>query len=168
MRLSKNNWWRGHGGWVLALTIAACGGAAYGAAETTVKKPAQPATNAVPAVVVIPKSVFRDEIASGGKDPFFPQSARRMQAAPAPSENKGRQPAALKVSTLLFLKGIVSGGETNKLALINNRHFAVGETNEVTIEGGKLVVQCLEIKEGSVVVRVVGKPERYELRMRLE
>lgn len=165
MRLSKKNWLREHGGGVLALLVVMCAVAAQGEPAATPQKTIPPATNAAPVVVVIPKSVFRDEIASGGRDPFFPQSARRMQAVPSARE---AQPVVVKVSTLLFLKGIVTGAEKRKLALINNRHFAVGETNEVSIEGGKLVVQCMEIKEGSVVVRVVGKPERYELRMRLE
>lgn len=152
----------------MAIIVVASTGVVQGAPAATPQKPAQSVTNAAPAVVVIPKSVFHDDIASGGKDPFFPQSSRRMAAAPVAKETKEGPSAALKINTLLSLKGIVSGAENRKLALINNRHFAAGETNEVSVEGGKLVVQCLEIKEGSVVVRVVGKLERYELRMRLE
>ncbi len=161
-------WLRVHSGRALALMFAVCGGMLQAAPAAMPQKAAAPMTNSAPIVVVIPKSVFHDDVASGDRDPFYPRSARRMQSAPATSENKDAKPAAPKANTLLFLKGIVSGTENRKLALINNRHFAAGETNEVNVEGGKLVVQCLEIKEGSVVVCVVGKPERYNLRMRLE
>lgn len=168
MRFSKKYWLREYGAWALVLLVAMCGGPIQAAPAATPQKSAAPVTNSVPSVVVIPKSVFHEDVASGGMDPFYPRSARRMQLTPATKENKETESAAPKVNTLLSLKGIVAGAENRKLALINNRHFAVGETNEVNVEGGKLVLQCLEIKEGSVVVRVVGKPERYDLRMRLE
>jgi len=187
MRFSKKYWPRKHGSRIFALLLAVGVGAvqgapaaiaqkpvapatnaAQGAPAAIAQKPAAPATNAVPAVVVIPKSVFHDDIASGGRDPFYPQSARRMQSSQTAKDGKVEQPATIKANTLLFLRGIVSGTENRKLALINNRHFAMGETNEVTVEGGKLLVQCLEIKENAVVVRIVGKSERYDLHMRLE
>jgi hypothetical protein len=168
MRFLKKYWMREHGGRALALLVAVCAGSLQAAPATTPQKASTPMTNSAPRVVVIPKSVFHDDVTSGDRDPFYPRSARRMQSAPAAGASKEAQSAAPKANTLLSLKGIVSGAENRKLALINNRHFAVGETNEVNVEGGKLVVQCLEIKEVSVVVRVVGKPERYDLRMRLE
>jgi hypothetical protein len=167
MKFSQKHWLRKYGCQALALAMAVCGGVVQAAPAVTPPKTDSTPTNAVLAEVVIPKSVFRDDIANGGRDPFYPRSARRMQSSVA-AENTQPRPVAAKINNLLSLKGIVSGAEKRKLALINNRHFAIGETNEVAIEGGRLVVQCLEIKEGSVVVRVIGKPERYELRMRLE
>lgn len=167
MRFTQKHWLRKPGCLAGALAVAVCCGAVAGAPAAPVEKKDAPATNAAPVEVVIPKSVFHNDLSNGGRDPFFPRSVRRMPAQAA-GENAQARPAAARIDRLLSLKGIVSGGENRKLALINNRHFAVGETNEVAAEGGKYLIQCLEIKEGSVVVRVVGRSERYELRMRLE
>ncbi len=127
---------------------------------------AAPATNApIPVVVVIPKAVFQTNVDNGGIDPFFPKSTRRMPVVQATEPAAGVKGAA-KASTLLKLKGIVAGGGKRKLALINNREFAAGESNTVMAEDIPVVVHCIEIREDSVVVRMGSKPELHELRMK--
>lgn len=107
---------------------------------------------------VIRESVFQDE-AGKGKDPFFPKSSRR--AVKLPSINA---PVAAPI-VQLSLKGI-SGSSSSRLALINNRTFAVGETASVRIVGGSVNVRCVEINENSVVVTLEGDPEPKELQLR--
>ena len=106
----------------------------------------------------IRESVFQDE-AGIGKDPFFPKSTRRAAKLPSISA-----PVAAPI-VQLSLKGI-SGSSSSRLALINNRTFAVGETASVRIAGGSVNVRCLEINENSVVVAIEGDPEPKELQLR--
>ncbi len=64
----------------------------------------------------------------------------------------------------LTLKSI-SGTGAKKLALINNQTLASGESAKVRMGAGEVKVRCEEIREGSVIVTVDGKPERKELRL---
>lgn len=163
--------------WYLAaasLGTALCWGCLQGAQAATTNAPAPKAgtaaaaTNApVPAVVSIPKSVFQTDVANGGIDPFFPKSTRRMPVVQSTEPVAGAKVTG-KVSALLKLKGIVAGAGKRKLALINNREFAAGESNTVMAEDNPVVVHCIEIRESSVVVRVGSKPELHELRMRVD
>jgi hypothetical protein len=105
---------------------------------------------------VVPKSVFIDD-PDNGKDPFFPDSKRRVTG----------QPADVPVRTgveALELKGI-TGPPENRIALINNLTFQSGEVGEVRVPGqtNKFTIQCLDIREKSVVVRIVGQAEEHEL-----
>ena len=90
-----------------------------------------------------------------GRDPFFPTSSRPYQHA---------QPVARPHSadiTSLVLKGI-SGPSDNRLAIINNRTFAVGDEQDLVTSQGRLRVHCVEIKPDSVVVEFAG--ESHELK----
>lgn len=62
----------------------------------------------------------------------------------------------------LALKGI-SIGPSGKLAMINNETFAVGETANVKVKDGQVLVVCKEIRDDSAVIIVDGK--QLELRM---
>jgi thioredoxin-related protein len=64
----------------------------------------------------------------------------------------------------LVLKSI-SGPKNNRLAMINNQTFGVGESATLTIGGAPVKVKCLEIRENSVVVSVNGSEEK-EVRMK--
>lgn len=108
----------------------------------------------------VPRAEFVDDPATT-KDPFFPNSTRRMvrrseSATPAPP------PSA---STGLVLKGFL-GSPTRPLALINNQTCAAGEEVIVRTPGGQVKLRCLEIREKSVVIAIEGEPGRKELFLR--
>jgi hypothetical protein len=112
-------------------------------------------TNAAAQELTIPLAVF-DVTSSPVKDPFFPLSTRQAVAAAATN--------APAVSASVFsLKGL-SGSANQRLALINNRTLAVGEFAEVNTSAGKIKIQCLEIKESSVLIRTEIQADPIELR----
>jgi len=51
-------------------------------------------------------------------------------------------------------------------ATINNLTFAVGEEQEVKVEGGKVKIRVLEIREKSVVISIENQPQAVELKLR--
>ena len=55
---------------------------------------------------------------------------------------------------------IISGTPQRRLATVNNQTFLVGETLRVIVRGGELRVRCLEIRESSVLVDVMGEGPR--------
>ena len=115
-------------------------------------------TNSAPVKLTIPQSVFVDE-AGTGKDPFFPLSTRRTKRV-----ETGKPLPVRDYSTLLKLTGIAGGARP--IATINNRTFAVGEEQDVPIEGGKVKIRVLEIREKSVLVSVEKFPVPIELKLR--
>jgi hypothetical protein len=60
------------------------------------------------------------------------------------------------------LKGI-SGCKTNRVALINNRTFAVGDLVKIKLAEKMVAVRCLEIRDESVIVSVGGVTKWREL-----
>lgn len=102
----------------------------------------------------IPQSVFDERI---GKDPFFP----RRSLAPIP------QAAASEVRVTDFtLNGITPLG-ARPTAIINGHTFEKGESSEVKVpSGGKVMIRCVEIKEGSVIITIENSLKPVELRMR--
>src|SRR5258708_2143304 len=115
-------------------------------------------TNRVPTPVVLPQSVFLTEGATG-KDPFFPNSRRRIKG-----DDSGKQPVMRDFSSLLKLTGIAGG--VRPIATINNLTFAVGEEQEVKVEGGKVKIRVLEIGEKSVVIAIEKQPQAVGLKLR--
>ena len=142
-RCSKVSWLAGS-----SLLFLLCGVAH--AAETN--------TNRAPAQVTIPQSVFATEGATG-KDPFFPNSIRRIKR-----DDSGKQTPTRDFSALLKLTGIAGG--VRPIATINNLTFAVGEEQEVKVEGGKVRIRVLEIREKSVVITIEKQPQPIELKLR--
>lgn len=130
------------------------------------KTPAKPAVVAPPALQEIPRSIFIFDPASRGKDPFNPASGKAAESAANASRAAALPP--VDSTSVLALKGIILGAKQRRLAIINNRDFAVGDTAEVTIPGGKVTVHCLDIGDGYAVVTVAGAPDRHLLRMRKE
>ncbi len=102
----------------------------------------------------IPKSVFDESI---GKDPFFP----RRSLAPVP------QAAVSEARVTDFtLNGITPLG-ARPTAIINGKTFEKGESGEVKVpSGGKVMIRCVEIKEGTVSIMIENSPRPIELRMR--
>ena len=62
----------------------------------------------------------------------------------------------------LELKGI-SGTPKRRFALINNQTFTEGEAAAVKFGSGQIKVQCVEIKEDSVIIDVGQEKERREI-----
>jgi hypothetical protein len=94
-----------------------------------------------------------------GRDPFFPNSPRLFAA----SINKNVAIPVVTPKAELLLKGF-SGPPDHRLAIINNRTFAAGESADVHTANGLVRVRCLEIKGDHASV-LVGA-ERRELRLR--
>jgi hypothetical protein len=140
--------------WVGSLMVAASfiGPALCGAEPT-----------AAPSTLAIPKSIFVDD-AKVGKDPFFPNTARRAEKAPSTAtQHVGSiQNQAGAFFDQLKLKGIL-GNATRRLALINNHTFEAGEQAEIRITEGRVKVRCLEIRDHSVIIILAGENQRREL-----
>ena len=66
------------------------------------------------------------------------------------------------VPNTLKLKGI-SGVPQHRFALINNITFEAGERRKVRVGGTNVTVECLEIRDKSVVVQVGKSNEREDL-----
>lgn len=119
-------------------------------------------TNRPPAEVVIPKSIFVTNDATG-RDPFFPNSDRIRQKVTPDPDLSGKTPKPPVTAGALRLLGITTDPAGKRIALINNMTFAQGEEHDVRAEGGKLKLKCVEIREKSVVVAIVGQNEQHEL-----
>ena len=126
---------------VLLLVLAGSGAGSALAAQTNVPPPK---TDAPPSY----KSVFIDDFKSG-KDPFFPKSTRRGVVAD-PKSAATNTVAALPAG--LVLKGL-AGPPRRRLAIINSHTLAAGETADIKVDGQVVKVQCLEVRERSVLLR---------------
>jgi hypothetical protein len=114
---------------------------------------APPAKTAAPEAA--PRSVFAIPTKPAeGRDPFFPASMRPYESVQA------AQPHVVEISSLV-LKGI-SGPPGNRLAIINNRTFAVDDEQDLVTSQGRIRVRCVEINNTSVVVESAG--QRQELK----
>ncbi len=103
------------------------------------------------------KSTFTDS-AGFGRDPFFPNSSRRKNTA-TPQKFSGGD-----VPNTIVLKGL-SGTAQKRLAMINNYTMAAGEEAEIRAGGQIFRVQCVEIRERSVMLSVNGmEPKELKLR----
>gem|GEM_PF-4736140 len=172
------------------LTFIAAGGAQPAApagkpAASPVAKAG--ATNAAPAVVEIPKSVFLDRPAPGKDlylDPFYINSTRRK---PKPAPNVANQangaPAVPAVvvkpplpSEFISLKGIL-GSKSKPIALIGTGvktyEFEKGESQSVKIPDAakaadnRVKIRVLEIKGESVVIKIESEVEHLETELNL-
>lgn len=157
--------WTALAGLVAAFCLAGCG-----------PKPAAPATPAKPAAakpaaaasVATPTnapdqytSVFEDlPPDQGGKDPFFPNSQRRMAPKTVPAE-AGPE---VRPDPVLVLKAVIRTSRHSQ-AVINNEIMEPGETAQVRVPNGKVKVKCLEIGKNYVIVQVEGEAESKRLMM---
>jgi len=102
-------------------------------------------------------NAYRSVFDNKGRDPFFPNSSR--QALQASADSAGEQPAVV-----LVLKG-VSGSAEHRLAIINDRTFAVGDEDEVVTAAGRIRLRCVEIYDDNAVVVIDGSSEKIDLRL---
>jgi hypothetical protein len=112
----------------------------------------------------VPKSVFVDDV-QNGKDPFFPNSTRRLEESPRIAATTNSAPISSALFDQLFLKGI-SGTKGEPLAIINTATVGLGEVAEIKCSGQIVKVRCREIRERSVLVELVGSHEVKELKLR--
>ena len=115
-------------------------------------------TNSLVVTESIPQSVFENSLASG-KDPFFPNSRRRVVDTTPTSTNT--KPSTDVTS--LFLQGL-SHAAGRPLATINNQTFRPGESGEVVTPSGRIQIRCEEIRADSVLITVSGN-QVLELRL---
>jgi hypothetical protein len=111
-------------------------------------------TNAEPAEQPVPVSAF-DVSSNPTKDPFFPNTGR----LPIPDKSTKTAPG---VSSRSFQLMALSGYDKERLAMINHRTLAVGEAMEVPSLSGtgtKVTIRLMQIKETSVVIRVIQPPQ---------
>lgn len=116
--------------------------AAHAAAE-----PQSSATNLVHSIFIVPSSPRE------GRDPFFPNSTRPYKTAVAAVSHSADLSA-------LAIKGF-SGSVDHRFVIINNHTFAPGDEGDVITSGGRIHINCVEIKTSSVVIEIGG--ERHEL-----
>ena len=127
------------------------------AAAGAAAPPVAPAVTNAPAP---PKAVFATDLPNG-RDPFFPDTLRFKRAEPDGKKNVER---AVSLLDQLVLKG-VSISDKRRLALVNNRTLAEGETAEIKLSLGTLLIQCLEVTEHSALVLAVKTGEKRQLNL---
>jgi hypothetical protein len=133
---------------ILALSAAAAPPAKTAAAAAPPVKTAAPAA-APRSAFVIPANPKE------GRDPFNPASLRPYEKAQVAA-----QPRMVEISSLV-LKG-VSGPPDNRLAIINNRTFAIGDEQDLITTQGRIRIRCVEISNNTVVIESGG--QRQELK----
>jgi hypothetical protein len=151
----------------LALTLASTAlGLILGLAATaTAAEKKQPAA-AVPAAgklhpllgIALPESHF-DNDPNVGKDPFFPDSNRRLPKSPVLTKAVVTE---VNRANLLTLRGI-SGPSTRRIALINNLTFVAGEEGTVRTGSGLLKIRVVSVEDKMVSVLIDGDSQPREL-----
>jgi len=121
--------------------------------NTSPAKRSQPVavSNAAPAVIELPQSVFTVPKAEKDvKDPFFPRSKRPYAFIAVPDVTN-----QVPVIGDLRING-TSGSEDRPLVIINNETFGEGDTAEVIAGGRRVKVHCLEIdlSAGTATIQV--------------
>jgi hypothetical protein len=128
------------------------------AAEARASKGGVTASNAIPTHLTVPQSVFDADLPTG-RDPFFPNSKRRA----VPDSGTSETPSEARFPDQVRLSG-VSGTPDSRLAIINHRTFAVGETNLIRAGGRSFAVRVEAIKETSAVITINGITREIHLR----
>jgi hypothetical protein len=147
----------------LAMTLGStalglCLAATAAAAEA--KPAAAPAAGKVHPLlgVALPESQFINE-ANTGKDPFFPDSNRRLPRAPVLTKAVVTE---VNRANLLTLRGI-SGPATRRIALINNLTFVAGEEGTVRTGSGLLKIRVVSVGDKTASVFIDGDSQPREL-----
>jgi len=79
-----------------------------------------------------------------------------VKSSPAPAPDWAPPNAVPVRYDNLRLRSITGSG-TRRFVLINDQTLAVGESRRVTLGAKKVMVQCLEIREGQAVVQIDGE-----------
>jgi hypothetical protein len=121
---------------------------ALAAANATVL--GQSAKNPIDKPVVVHSTFVMPTDPQEGRDPFYPESSRPYANAMA----------HVVPITTLAIRGF-SGTPENRMVIINNHTFGVGDEGDVLTPGGRVHVRCLEINADSVVIE--ANNQRREL-----
>lgn len=121
---------------------------ALAAANATVL--GQPAINPADKPVAIHSTFVMPSNPQEGRDPFYPDSIRPYANAMA----------HVVPITTLTIRGF-SGTPENRMVIINNHTFGVGDEGDVLTPGGRVHVRCLEINADNVVIE--ANNQRREL-----
>lgn len=149
---------------LLILALGACGLPAFAASSNSpsgagTNAPAAKGTNAIPVELPIPKSHFAMPGEGGGKDPFYPTSARFQPREHATNTNVVAAPPMVRINGF-------SGTPAQPLVIINNATFGIGDEMSIPTQAGRVKVRCIEIRtqDESALVEVNGV--RRELQFR--
>lgn len=115
------------------------------------------APSAAPAELVVPRSHF-GSVLDGGKDPFYPGSARFQRVIPVAPTNQ-----VVTAAPEVQINGF-SGNAARPLVIINNVTFGEGDTQMVTTAAGRAQVRCLEIRSQEQTVRIEINGQSRELK----
>jgi hypothetical protein len=139
----------------LLLGLASVGQAAEPAAAEEEAAAAPPEASVEDLTLEIPQSVFIDRQGPGIRDPFFPESSRSWGERQASTDPV--LPIKEKIEKLVLLKGI-TGQVGDKVALLNNQTFKVGDTVRLRLSDGTyLRLTMVKILETSVEFTVEGQ-----------
>jgi hypothetical protein len=97
--------------------------------------------------------------------PSHQSSPNPQTSASQLSSFPGALPANELPSSRSLKLGMISGVGAHRIATINGEPFAEGESHTLAINSTKLVVQCTEIREQSVVVQMSGDSNPHELKI---
>jgi hypothetical protein len=126
--------------------------------------PAKPAVPSQAASPEIPKSVFVLD-PKLGRDPFFPLSKRFEQLLP--KTNDVYIPPQPLFPEELQCRGITTG--ERRLAMVNGRSVEAGERFPFRLPNGTVIqVQCVQIRDRSVILEVNGVRKELHLRSHLK
>ena len=101
-----------------------------------------------------------DQIAEARKRvaAFVPHQLKKSDMPMPPDPDWAKQ---------LKLKGI-SGAPQRRLALINNQTFETGERSTLNLDGKRVLVRCVEIRESSVIISIPNLEGTRELKLSRE
>jgi hypothetical protein len=102
----------------------------------------QPAKKPADKLVAVNSTFVMPSNPQQGRDPFYPESIRPYANAMA---------SHVVPVTTLAIKGF-SGTPENRMVIINNHTFGVGDEGDVLTPGGRVHVHCLEINADNVVI----------------
>jgi hypothetical protein len=92
-------------------------------------------------------------------------SPSRGSSAPANKITYLSEPQPEAHSPKVLKVGMISGVGVHRIATVNGQPFAEGESHKLNIGASKLTVQCLEIRDQSVVVKTSGDPHSREIKI---
>lgn len=126
------------------------------------------------------KEVNRGGYQPGGAKPFV-QALAKLTGAPADKSTIVARAAERQVPDLPLYGGAppatpqnfddivlksISGTKDRRFAMLNNTTFAAGDTARLKLSNGDVKVQCVEIRDASVIVAVDGQPGQREIKLK--
>jgi thioredoxin-related protein len=127
--------------------------------------------------------VGRSGYQPGGARPFVQALAKATGGTVSPNDSRvpltvaarepvgelplygGAPPAAPQHFNDIVLKSI-SGTKERRFAMLNNITFASGETANIKLQGRIVKVQCVEIRDDSVLVAIDGQADQREIKLK--